>query len=637
MTGPARSVVRAGGRDRGAVLILFALLLAALITMVAIVVDLGQQRVTKNKAQETADLAALAAGADLAYADLAGSPQQACEAAWQSVLQNISLPAGAAMPCAEMPARCTADDVPGPVTVTATGTGDYLIRFTYPVSDAQIRDERFATGVGINDGSTCERMRVEIRRTIDTAFGGIVGIDELTAGGSAVVRGTVEEGEEQSAALLMLERRGCGVLYVKGQGRIVVKAFDEKTPGMIQTDSAGVTTGPGACKKTTTVDGFVIYGTQLPQPVDGSSIAIWAQGYGSQLGRIFMYSMSVGSDRNAYLVPLGVYPAPRPGGVASRAPVDTKYDNPAKPSGTAVTALHAEASALALSSSIDALRASGYAVFPTDYEGASCTMNDPLTVTDPKVAVDCATLDARDLVFTGTDIVVRGRVNIGSNNQLRFPNARQVVIAGSTKFDGLEVQGTFAVNDGVVDPSLPPATCDTRMHAAAAPAQVVVVNGPLTSTTRAQFSLCQTFLYLADGGAPRASTDVTSAGCSAELPCPGTNTFRGYLKMFGTADWSAPNQGLDEPTAANPFEDLALWTETSAKSEIEGQGTTRTSGVFFFPNATFDFSGQASKDVDLDAQFIARRLWMTGQGTLSMMPNPANVVPLYGPAWMLIR
>jgi Tfp pilus assembly protein PilX len=636
MTGPARSVVRAGGRDRGAVLILFALLLAALITMVAIVVDLGQQRVTKNKAQETADLAALAAGADLAYADLAGSPEAACESAWQSILQNITLPAGATMPCSQMPARCTAEDVPEPVTVTATGTGSYLITFTYPVTDAEIRDERFATGVGLNDGSTCERMRVEIRRTIDTAFGGIVGIDELTAGGSAVVRGTVEEGEEQSAALLMLERRGCGVLYVKGQGRIVVKAFDETTPGMIQTDSAGVTTGPGACKKSTTVDGYVVYGTELPQPVDGSSIAIWAQAYGEQSGRIFMYSMAVGSDRNAYLVPLGVYPAPRPGGVASRAPVDDKYDNPENPSGQAVTALHAEATALA-SSDVDGLRAAGYAVFPDDYEGASCTMTDPLTVTDPKVAVACDPLNARSLVFTGTDVVVLGRVSVGSNNQLRFPNARQVVIAGSTKFSGLEVQGTLVVNDGVTDPAVPPATCDSRTGTAVAPAQVVVVNGPLDSSTQAKFSMCQTFLYLADGGPPRASSDVTSAGCTPELPCPGTNTFRGHLSMFGTVDWSAPNQGLEQPTVANQFEDLALWTETSTTSEIKGQGATRTSGVFFFPNATFDFSGQASKDVDLDAQFIARRLWMTGQGTLSMMPNPANVVPIYGPAWMLIR
>jgi hypothetical protein len=119
----------------------------------------------------------------------------------------------------------------------------------------------------------------------------------------------------------------------------------------------------------------------------------------------------------------------------------------------------------------------------------------------------------------------------------------------------------------------------------------------------------------------------------------------GYFRLRGggsSIDWTAPNQLDRQPEREDfdlyPFEDLAMWTESNERSEIKGQGTSVTTGVFFAPNATVDFSGQATQSQPRNAQFIARRLWLSGQGTLVLRPNPADSVqtPIPG-GWSLIR
>ena len=54
-------------------------------------------------------------------------------------------------------------------------------------------------------------------------------------------------------------------------------------------------------------------------------------------------------------------------------------------------------------------------------------------------------------------------------------------------------------------------------------------------------------------------------------------------------------------------------------------------GVFFTPNANpFNFTGQGGQ-TQANAQFIARKLTVQGQGTLVMTPNPDRAIIL--PAW----
>ena len=104
-------------------------------------------------------------------------------------------------------------------------------------------------------------------------------------------------------------------------------------------------------------------------------------------------------------------------------------------------------------------------------------------------------------------------------------------------------------------------------------------------------------------------------------------------------DWKAPNQSdvflsVGDPLFAQ-FEDLALWTEYSGNgtpggaARIGGQGAVVTSGVFFLPNANpFNIGGGGiGAQLTVDAQFIVRKLRLSGTVALKMAPNPSNSVP----------
>ena len=90
--------------------------------------------------------------------------------------------------------------------------------------------------------------------------------------------------------------------------------------------------------------------------------------------------------------------------------------------------------------------------------------------------------------------------------------------------------------------------------------------------------------------------------------------------------------------ATKPFEDLALWNETSASSTLKGQGGNRTEGVYFLPNASTMFQGQGAQPITLNAQFLTRSLNISGQGNFILNPNVNDSVstPIAG-NYSLIR
>jgi hypothetical protein len=60
--------------------------------------------------------------------------------------------------------------------------------------------------------------------------------------------------------------------------------------------------------------------------------------------------------------------------------------------------------------------------------------------------------------------------------------------------------------------------------------------------------------------------------------------------------------------------------------------------VFFLPNSSVKFTGQATQTQPLNAQFIARRLDVAGQGSLFLRPSKDDAVPTRIPgAISLIR
>jgi hypothetical protein len=256
---------------------------------------------------------------------------------------------------------------------------------------------------------------------------------------------------------------------------------------------------------------------------------------------------------------------------------------------------------------------------------------------------------------------------------------------------GIDINNaTFSVHDGQV------ALGDVGTYTCAANADPA--NKALKSTSRfvvttgkfyvnnqgSRVRMCGTTLYLAEKPSDASTKDTATtvpstpqASCVlVAQPCPTTVDSNSVMETAGALDWSAPNiafslsTGKAIPACETPtdttdcypwfpgqsnangsytqyqLEDLAFWSEaggpgtsTSAtgSSEIGGQGFTALSGVFFIPNGLFTFQGQTSLSQQLDAQFIARRLNLNGQGDLVMIPNPANAIKVDELNYSLIR
>lgn len=611
--------------DRGSYIVLVVFAMTSIMTVTALVVDVAVMQLAKRQAQTAADLAALAAGPALGNPS-ARDPRQACQDAFVTARLNLKLPAGATMPCNNLPATCNSGSTT-PATVTASDTAGYTVRVQYPVLEEDIDDDSFE--IGSQDGQSCERMTVTIAHDVPLFFGGITGREDAAISAHATVRGTVGFHTKINPALLLLQRYGCSVLQTSGQGQLIAEAFDASHPGVIAVDSHGNTSGEDACSANSNAGGYVVFGQATPsgQP------SIQARSGGDLPGYIHLYAIRAESARTAYNVPSGVTPAPSTGPIVSRKPVDDQFNPSSRP---AITNLRASATSLT-GMSLAAARSAGYVVYPQDVVGGDCRPSVDTVISATKVFVNCSDFNPRArVIFTSTNVVFSGTLSIGPSNAVRLPNARQIIVNGSTNHPAVDVSGRLAINDGVIAyATASPACADRSVANGVLGTHMVILNGPLTSATSAIVSMCQTFLYMADLPSPTQRT--TGGTCDLSVPCPQPNTGRGYVRLFGTIDWSAPNQVTHKADATNPYEDVALWTETSDYTEIKGQGATRTTGIYFLPNAHFVFSGQASQDIQLNAQFISKSLNMSGQGSLVLKPNPNDAVAIPFADYYLIR
>jgi hypothetical protein len=217
-----------------------------------------------------------------------------------------------------------------------------------------------------------------------------------------------------------------------------------------------------------------------------------------------------------------------------------------------------------------------------------------------------------------------------------MPNVTRLYVKGSTATNGgISSSGTLNVNLGTS------ATCAGRTSAASA--QIVVGTGSFTGGAQSTFHLCQTTVLMAN--------EQTSLSCPVPTPpvvgagaAPYDNTCNGYadVNAGGAMDWTAPNHVSSGATQTdwNNLEDLALWTEASHVSSIGGGASMNLTGVFFLPNANpFIISGHGNQTIAANAQFVARKLQVKGQGTLYMRPDPNDsfTLPIVSTTFSLVR
>lgn len=621
---------RRRGED-GVFLVLYALMFVAIFTMVAIVLDLSAVRSGRRTARSVADAAATAGAMDLGL-----GRQAACRTSFTYAARNLGFASPTPDPCAgilPMPDCATTD------TTQAT-FGDYTVFFRSSVPSGDQLMKADTPGGDINqtltpnDGAECDRVGVEIRYDRDTIFSRVAGIlTNRTTVHSVALKGAGRS--DDSAALVLLERNDCRAARVQGSNtKILVAAIPASgtspgTPGAIQSDSRGDGSCPG--------------GARILEGGPGQAIkaehARNASGTIVSQARIGIYGKLFGAT-NAHTPWPAEIGEPDPIGAeqVGRTPVDERYLANER-------ALETDATLLVNMTTPPF----GYLnVTGSPGLNLGCTIDTPTPITTAmgsKLWFYCPSgLTVKNLTITSanSEIVIASDLTVSAPG-FTINDARKVWIKGkSTGNDrGLDVGAPFVVNnDGF-------ATCAARFAADRTEIGTMFLKegSMLMAGGGSRLQLCQMHVYLRGANSPGAASFLPTAVTPAPAlpPGPATNASLGTINMSsGSVDWTAPNELDLLPTAADlaiyKFEDLALWTEASSTSPLNGGGGMNLGGIFFLPNAnSFEISGNAGQTISVDAQFFVRKLDVTGGSTLRMVPNPANQVPVKISGVRLIR
>ena len=570
---------RTARSDRGVVTILFALFAVALLAMVAVVIDIGRVRIARRTSQSAADFAAMAGGQEVADATGDG-PRGACVDALDYLRANLDgIPAGVSLPCDSLPVGC--DTSTSAVTVTDGGTADpFEIAVTYPVSDADLADP-VTGGLRITDGEPCERFGVDVRLVVEALFAGIVGIDSMPTGASAVARGTPAS-LRQAPNLWLLDPTGCTALSVQGGSQVVVGTT--VAPGLITLDSDGST-----CSSNDTTIDVGGSGSRLSALPDNTLPP----------GRFSLVAMTSGQRRCDDGNPVACEQVDVDAGIldpqpirrysrATRALVDHRFNCRTSYPDYHGVKIAGCPSANTRPAYVDNLRAAlGESGAPSNFQrwSDSYKCNNPTVPPDLSGNwwVDCRDLRINniDVNFSGGNVLFDGDVTM-TGGSLRFNTANPVSTLAS---------GCLGVVAGCAGQSAQDA------------AYVFFRDGDL-KITGGNLEVNNSAVFLDDG-------DLQITGGSPPV-------------------WSAARAG--------PFTALALWAEKpSTRFRINGGASMHLEGVFFTPEAdAFTLTG-GSPVIPQKAQFISYRLAVSGGGLLTLDPEGLDLLEFAAEPAVLIR
>jgi hypothetical protein len=586
--------------EEGAVAVIVSVSLILLFMLVALTVDLGFARADVRQNQSIADFSSLAGAASLET-----SYQAACQVAVGYVYANADElaappPAGVLALCAPFgtldTTGCMATTTPVEVTVPA---GPYTITLTSPVDDTDpaMTLEGQAVDPAV-DGDRCERIKVGVTRDRDYLFAPVSGVFAGSPFADAVSRLVEGVVNENYASLVLLDRTRCQVLTVSGGASVTVNNYTGPSPedptvvltypGQIAIDTRANHTqgglGGGSCTQDNAY-AISISGSQSTNPN-----FVRAQGdiksYGIHQGSSKIYDPALltatASDGGPKL-------APQPIGAArqlTRSPVDHLFNclaqyrltsnswEPAQPIEGCPDAGSRPAYIKELASALQTTTPATYGVIT----GADCTGTRVINgaVDGRYWRIQCA--DSGPEVFNPTAMVFNDVEVVVSDNRIALGSFNSLVINGR-------------VGHGAI---------------------LYVRNGDITKGAQSSITISNTFTYLHNGtinigaGAP-VVTWRAPLGPGVVANCDG------YL---GTG---LPPVGCFSP--------LAMWTNSSAEHFLGGQPPLNIAGTFFTPNAQpFNLSGQASQILN-EAQFFTSRLELSGQGAITLVPNPSTNVP----------
>jgi hypothetical protein len=595
-------------RDDGAALLFVAMTLLLLLGVAALVIDLGSLRYDLRADRLASDLAATAGASALDPFDASSGPQEACEVAKAYALLNLGETTWAAEPdCSPMPTFCDASTQP-PDPPVSGDVGPYHIEIVYPVPD----DDPLMAERPIDltvDGAPCQRIGVSITRTRDYTFARVLGLAQGATDVASVARYGAGPGLGEVVPLVILEPHDCSALYTSGQGKVTVTYFED-TPGLIVVDSDATT-----CSQSS------------PYVIDAKGV---------QKGWIRALPVPGQDDPYVPEIPSAILsyalfqPSPSPSHAYDPSDL-TSAINPADltdPTEPAKTWFRLYPRPTGISARVT--RA------PIDYR-YNCKTNYPtyLGVTIP----DCTDEESDDYIdqlvgaygsgspsgaSLGTGGFTQWTTYMGDPNYPTglpcnfqgsdpspvIPNGNWYVdCPGTTGNSGFTVDNTviFGPGDVVFSGQVRSLSGgDLQINEAAGGNHVVYVRqGDLIKDAQSSISLEYTMVYLADGRVDFNGGD-------------------------GGLLWTAPDLAPDTPPSVfeDHFEDLALWSESPELHHIGGQAGNVLEGTFFTPYADpFELGGQGSQ-FQTEAQFVTRKLELSGLAEVRMEPNPDRFTPI---------
>jgi hypothetical protein len=569
-----RSSCGAGSED-GLVAVFTVIILFTLLGIAALVLDLGGLRAQREHDRGAADMAATAAALSLSNSQGADMVS-ACTEAWTYTQANLSNPTPVgSMNCSAFAATCNPA-----VARTATATaGNFTVTVTNPVPDSDPLMGGAHTIGGATqsantiDGTACQRIGVSITAARSSALAQIFGKKTSSTKTSSVGLAFLGSTKGAAPGLLILEPSACNALTASGQGSILVQANGDD-PGFFVVDSSG-TGGSGSNSCTSgvryTLDAS---GTQ------NSTIIAEKSASSGKDGVVNLYALAPGQGNDhAYDpadVPARVGPQPQASSARTgRSPVDFKFNCKAAGydgvSGTADDCKNATAT----SDSIDALHRLYDTTSPYNAPAVPVGFT---TYPRTGVAGDSCSPNGAAITLPAGNWYMNCPAGFSVSNDFIIGGGN-IVFAGGVNAGG----GSLTIN-----PTGSPTTI------------VYVRAGNFTKGAQAALTLNHTTVLLQSG--------VIDLGGGS-----------------GGLIWTAPRD------AASPYDALALWSESAAAHTLGGQSGLYLEGVFFMPNAAFEFKGQGSQ-FQTAAQFVSRTLLASGQGQLQIKadPNHGFTIPRFG-------
>ncbi|HEV3365128.1 MAG TPA: TadE/TadG family type IV pilus assembly protein [Acidimicrobiia bacterium] len=620
--------------ERGMTLVLMMLLLVALLGSAGLVVDLGLLRADRQRNKTVADVAVMAGlGAGDIGNGQVSTQMEACSAKTYLQANHPEAATFATTSWTNGNNAAIADPCSAPAAVACVNrtsftwfhgvTSDGLIvdiKAGYDTSDmtsSGFRDEAFHSDYSAAGQNGCDQLAVIITESEHRGLSRVFGASQMSTSIRTVGRAQIQTESEDAVALLLLERVDCKALDINGTTTFVRVKGTGTRPGIIHADSVGSGSCTGSSRVIMGDHAEGVYAEQAPSgtPPTAGIVSLAALG-GSNPSKAY--------DSTANVVAEGS--SPISGSTKGRGPVDVRYLGLATGSTSAygITKLKTDANAVFAITNNTQAAAAGYSYFTGN---GNCPPNPAQIGTATRIFLNCNVTANWTVPTTVTDVAIKGYVDLNGAT-VTIPNPRTLYIYGApgsnAKGINLGSGGNLVVNSNNITSAPSGSTiCEARRTAdPTATTRLVVGNGQINGGSTGTLRMCATTVFMMDGSLPTTTGTV-----------PSNNSYNGPVSVTGqsTLEWTAPNQNnVGQPTDAElrEFEDLALWTETSDGISIGGTNASIIlKGILFTPNANPFKMNSGAGGITADAQFITRKLEVSGGATLSMKADPNNSVP----------